>query len=123
MFWAHVLQTFESDDYYELSFGCLRRLTVDAHDHDHVGLGGGGVSYAFLPVYDNMHYIACLVALNRLNAIISIFPPSTAIGPLRGKECDWEALFRPVSHPHAGRSSQPPCSEPPKKFNCVIVVL
>ena len=30
--------------------------------------------------------------------------------PLCDRECNWEALSRPISHPNTGRSSQPPCS-------------
>ena len=50
--------------------------------------------------------------LNWLNAILSLRQsPSTAIG-LCDRHCDWEALSHPISHPHAGRSSQPPRSKP-----------
>ena len=43
--------------------------------------------------------------------------------PLGDRECDWEALSRPISHPRTGRSSQPPRSKPLRKLNRAIVVL
>ena len=44
--------------------------------------------------------------LNRLNAILSLLHPSTAIGPLCNRECDREGLSRPISHPRTRRSAQ-----------------
>ena len=38
-------------------------------------------------------------------------------------EGDWEALSRPISHPHTGRSTQPPRSKPLRGLNRSIVVL
>ena len=51
--------------------------------------------------------------LHRSNAILSLLHPSTSVGPLCDRECDWEALSLAISHPHTGRSSQPPRSKPP----------
>ena len=49
--------------------------------------------------------------LQSLNAMLSLLHP---LGNYRiDKECDWEALSRPISHPHRGRSSQSPCSKSP----------
>ena len=47
--------------------------------------------------------------LNRLNAILSLLQPS--------------AIGRPISYPHAGRTSQPPCSKPSRKRDRAIAVL
>ena len=52
--------------------------------------------------------------LNRLNAILSLLHPLDRGG------CDWEALSRPISHPRAGRSSQPPRSWPLGGLNRAI---
>ena len=60
--------------------------------------------------------------LNRSNAILA--PPHplnchrtpSAIG-----SAIWAALSRPISHPHTGRSSQPPRSKPLKRLNSAIV--
>ena len=43
--------------------------------------------------------------------------------PLCDRECNWEALSRPSSHPPTGRITQPPRSKPLGKLSRVIVVL
>ena len=53
--------------------------------------------------------------LNRaLHATLSLLRPHwPREDPLCDRACDWEALSRPISHPHTGRRSQPPRSKPP----------
>ena len=62
--------------------------------------------------------------LNGLNAKLSLLHPLNRYrNPLCDRKCDWEGLSRPTSHPHAGRSSQPPHSKPLTRLNRAIVVL
>ena len=62
--------------------------------------------------------------LDRLNAILSLLQPldryraPSAIGSAIGV-----ALSRPILHPRAGRSSQPPRSKPLRGLNRAIVAL
>ena len=47
--------------------------------------------------------------LSRLNAILSLLHPLDRYRtPHCDRECDWEALSRPISHPGTGRSSEQP---------------
>ena len=62
--------------------------------------------------------------LNRLNAGLSLLQLlDHCRTPICSRDCDWEALSRPISHPHTGRSSHPPRSRPLRGLNCAIVVL
>ena len=58
--------------------------------------------------------------LNRLHAILSPLHPSNVCD----RECDWEALSRPTSHPpRAGRNTWLPHPKPLRRLNHAIVVL
>ena len=51
--------------------------------------------------------------LNRLNAILALLHPLDRYRTLScDRECDWEALSRPISLPRTGRRSQPPSPKP-----------
>ena len=67
------------------------------------------------------HYVILNGSLNRLNAILCLFHPSTVVGTptfvIPG------VIGRPFfAHPHTGSNFQLPRSKPPRKFKCTIVV-
>ena len=56
-------------------------------------------------------------------SLITASAPLPLQGPLCDRQCDWEALSRPISHPNTDRGSQPPRSKLLKGLNRAIVVL
>ena len=62
--------------------------------------------------------------LNRLNAIVSLLQPlDSDRAPSAIESAIGGALSRPISNPHTGGSSQPPCPKPLRGLNRAIVVL